>query len=254
MIDLEKENYDFSDLMDIMVLLRSPGGCPWDGAQTHDSIRKNFIEEVYEVCEAIDNRDNALMCEELGDVLLQVVFHTRIAQEDGAFSMDEVCDGICKKLIRRHPHLFPVSDASLMGKTWDEIKQAEKNQTTGAEAAAQVARTLPALMYADKVQTRIKRTGFDWDSVAGALEKVGEETAELRQAIAQGTNVEEELGDLLFAAVNVANMQKIDPEQALMRASDKFCARFARIEQAGRDLGACSQAELQALWKQAKDV
>lgn len=252
MIDFYREKFTFADLVELMAFLRAPGGCPWDAAQSHESIRRNFIEEVYEACEAIDNQDVPLLREELGDVLLQVVFHAQICAEAGEFDIDDVCTGIVKKLIHRHPDLFPL-DPAMQGKSWDEIKEAEKKLTSGSKNAAQVARSLPALIYADKVQTRVKRTGFDWPDVTGALDKVEEEAAELREAVAKGANVEEELGDLLFAAVGVARMQEIDPEQALMRATDKFRRRFEKLEQrAGDRLSQMSTEEMLALWETVK--
>ena len=252
MLDFYREKFTFADLVELMAFLRAPEGCPWDAAQSHESIRRNFIEEVYEACEAIDNKDVSLLREELGDVLLQVVFHAQICAEAGEFDIDDVCTGIVKKLIRRHPNLFPL-DPFMQGKSWDEIKEAEKKLTSGSKNAAQVARSLPALIYADKVQTRVARTGFDWPDVAGALAKVKEETAELQEAVTRQSNVEEELGDLLFAAVNVARKQEIDPEQALMRATDKFRRRFEALEQrAGDKLSGMSTEEMVALWEDVK--
>lgn len=252
MIDFYREKFTFADLVELMAFLRAPKGCPWDAAQSHESIRRNFIEEVYEAVEAIDNQDVPLLREELGDVLLQVVFHAQICAEAGEFDIDDVCTGIVKKLIRRHPDLFPLNPG-LQGKSWDEIKETEKKLTSGSKNAAQVARSLPALIYADKVQTRVARTGFDWPDATGALAKVEEEAAELRQAVETGTNVEEELGDLLFAAVNVARKQNIDPEQALMRATDKFRRRFEALEQrTGDRLSQMSAGEMLALWEAVK--
>ena len=253
MLDFYSDAFTFDDLVELMAFLRAPGGCPWDAAQSHESIRRNFIEEVYEAVEAIDNKDVPLLKEELGDVLLQVVFHAQICAEAGEFDMGDVCTGIVKKLIRRHPDLFPVSP-DLQGKSWDEIKQAEKRLTSGSKDDAQVARSLPALIYADKVQTRVARTGFDWPDAEMAMNKVEEEAAELRQALADNTNVEEELGDLLFAAVNVARLRGLDPEETLMRATDKFRRRFAKVEEAAGDkLAGMDIDELIALWKQAKE-
>jgi tetrapyrrole methylase family protein/MazG family protein len=253
MLDFYSDAFTFDDLVELMAFLRAPGGCPWDAAQSHESIRRNFIEEVYEAVEAIDNKDVPLLKEELGDVLLQVVFHAQICAEAGEFDMGDVCTGIVKKLIRRHPDLFPVSP-DLQGKSWDEIKQAEKRLTSGSKDAAQVARSLPALIYADKVQTRVARTGFDWPDAEMAMNKVEEEAAELRQALTDNTNVEEELGDLLFAAVNVARLRGLDPEETLMRATDKFRRRFAKVEEAAGDkLAGMDIDELIALWKQAKE-
>ena len=253
MLDFYSDAFTFDDLVELMAFLRAPGGCPWDAAQSHESIRRNFIEEVYEAVEAIDNKDVPLLKEELGDVLLQVVFHPQICAEAGEFDMGDVCTGIVKKLIRRHPDLFPVSP-DLQGKSWDEIKQAEKRMTSGSKDAAQVARSLPALIYADKVQTRVARTGFDWPDAEMAMNKVEEEAAELRQALTDNTNVEEELGDLLFAAVNVARLRGLDPEETLMRATDKFRRRFAKVEEAAGDkLAGMDIDELIALWKRAKE-
>ena len=253
MLDFYSDAFTFDDLVELMAFLRAPGGCPWDAAQSHESIRRNFIEEVYEAVEAIDNKDVPLLKEELGDVLLQVVFHAQICAEAGAFDMGDVCTGIVKKLIRRHPDLFPVSP-DLQGKSWDEIKQAEKRLTSGSKDAAQVARSLPALIYADKVQTRVARTGFDWPDAEMAMSKVEEEAAELRQALTDNTNVEEELGDLLFAAVNVARLRGLDPEETLMRATDKFRRRFAKVEEAAGDkLAGMGIDEMVTLWKQAKE-
>ena len=253
MLDFYSDAFTFDDLVELMAFLRAPGGCPWDAAQSHESIRRNFIEEVYEAVEAIDNKDVPLLKDELGDVLLQVVFHAQICAEAGEFDMGDVCTGIVKKLIRRHPDLFPVSP-DLQGKSWDEIKQAEKRLTSGSKDAAQVARSLPALIYADKVQTRVARTGFDWPDAEMAMNKVEEEAAELRQALTDNTNVEEELGDLLFAAVNVARLRGLDPEETLMRATDKFRRRFAKVEEAAGDkLAGMDIDELIALWKRAKE-
>lgn len=253
MLDFYSDAFTFDDLVELMAFLRAPGGCPWDAAQSHESIRRNFIEEVYEAVEAIDNKDVPLLKEELGDVLLQVVFHAQICAEAGEFDMGDVCTGIVKKLIRRHPDLFPVSP-DLQGKSWDEIKQAEKRLTSGSKDAAQVARSLPALIYADKVQTRVARTGFDWPDAEKAMNKVEEEAAELRQALTDNTNVEEELGDLLFAAVNVARLRGLDPEETLMRATDKFRRRFAKVEEAAGDkLAGMGIDEMVTLWKQAKE-
>lgn len=254
MIDFYSDAFNFADLVELMAFLRAPEGCPWDAAQTHESIRRNFIEEVYEAVEAIDNHDVPLLKEELGDVLLQVVFHAQMCAEAGQFNIDDVCTGIVKKLIRRHPNLFPL-DPEMQGKSWDEIKEAEKRLTTGSKNAAQVARSLPALIYADKVQTRVARTGFDWPDAHMAMDKVEEEARELRQALNEDSNVEEELGDLLFAAVNVARLRGLDPEETLMRATDKFRRRFARVEEAAGDkLSDMDIEQLVSLWKRMKET
>ncbi len=258
MVDLYKARFDFRDLREIVTLLRDPkDGCPWDAVQTHASIRKDFLEEVYEVCEAIDRGDSTLLCEELGDVLLQVAMHTRMAEEEGAFFMDDVTDGICRKMIQRHPHIFGDHEKLLRPEdtfaVWDAVKAQEKHQTTYTDAMNDVAKTLPALMYANKVQGRAKKSGFDWPSVAGAMDKVREETAEIQDCLDRGEDVFEEVGDLLFAAVNVARMQSVDPEEALLRATQKFMKRFARVEElAGDSLKTMPIGEMTALWQQVK--
>lgn len=258
MVDYYREKYGFEDLQKIVIRLRQPDGCPWDAAQTHTSIRKDFLEEVYEVCEAIDRADNTLMCEELGDVLWQVAFHTRLAEEEGAFTMEDVLSGICKKMIERHPYVFggvemPESAEGTIA-IHDAVKAQEKHQRTYTDAMNDVAKTLPALMYANKVQGRAKKSGFDWPSVEGAMDKVREESDEVQACLDKGEDITEELGDLLFAAVNVARMQSVDPEEALLRATKKFMGRFALVEQmAGDWLKTMSIEEMTGLWKQAKE-
>lgn len=258
MVDwVSKKSYDIKDLEEIVRLLRSPGGCPWDIEQTHQSIRRGFLEESYEVVEAIDEESSDHLKEELGDVLLQVVFHARIEQEAGRFTLDDVADGICKKLIYRHPHVFSdvtVADTDEVLSNWDALKRVEKSQETYTDTLRAVARSLPALWRAEKVQKKAKKAGFDWDDAAGALDKLSEEIEELKQAVAQGTNVEEELGDLLFAAVNVSRFVHADPENALNAATDKFIRRFARVEElAGeKPMPEMTLEELDKLWDRAK--
>jgi tetrapyrrole methylase family protein/MazG family protein len=260
MVDFQcKNSYGVKDLEEIVRLLRAPGGCPWDAEQTHESIRRNFLEEAYEVVEAIDEESPAHLQEELGDVLLQVVLHTRMEQEKGGFTLDDVADGICKKLIYRHPHVFgevTVSGTDQVLANWEELKRKEKGQATHTDALSAVAKSLPALWRAEKVQKKAKKAGFDWPEVSGALDKLSEETEELRQAIREASNVEEELGDLLFAAVNVARFVHSDPEEALSRATDKFISRFQKVEQAaraqGRQLEEMSLEEMDKLWEQVK--
>ena len=242
-------------LLEVMNTLRRE--CPWDREQTHKSIRRNFIEEVYEACEAIDNDDPVLLCEELGDVLQQIVFHSHVSKCEGAFDFDDVCDGVCKKLILRHPHVFgntSVSGSAQVLENWEEIKKVEKGQKSTAQAMDQVAKSLPALIYAEKIQKKARKVGFDWPDASGALAKVREETGELEQAMESGKGVEEELGDLLFAVVNVARFADVDPEKALADAAHKFAARFARLEQmAGDKLSGMSLAQMDELWDQVKE-
>lgn len=254
-----KEKYTYEDLLEIMRILRCPEGCVWDREQDHKSIRRSFIEETYEAVEAIDNDDPVLLQEELGDVLLQVVFHAQIEAEAGRFTMDDVADGICKKMIYRHPHVFgsvEVKNSDEVLTNWDALKQKEKHQKSTTETLESVARSLPGLIRAEKVQHKAAKVGFDWDEVSGALDKVREETAEVARAINGDGDPSEELGDLLFAVVNVARFLKTDPEDAINRTTDKFIRRFAQVEQAakdaGRGLSEMSLAEMDALWDAAK--
>jgi len=262
MVDFQyKDSYGVKDLEEIVRLLRAPGGCPWDAEQTHQSIRRNFLEEAYEAVEAIDEGSPEHLKEELGDVLLQVVFHALMEQEAGRFDLDAVADGICKKLIYRHPHVFGEVSVSGTGEVlsnWEELKRKEKGQATNTDALEAVARSLPALWRAEKVQKKAKKAGFDWPDVSGALDKLSEELEELRTAVAEGTNVEEELGDLLFSAVNVSRFVKVDTEEALNGATDKFIGRFRKVEEEaarqGRALEGMSLAELDKLWEHAKET
>ncbi len=260
MVDFQyKDSYNVKDLEEIVRILRAPGGCPWDAEQTHQSIRRNFLEEAYEAAEAIDEESPEHLKEELGDVLLQVVFHARMEQEEGRFDLDAVADGVCKKLIYRHPHVF--GDVSVSGtgevlSNWEELKRKEKGQATNTDALESVARSLPALWRAEKVQKKAKKAGFDWPDISGALDKLSEELEELKTAAAQGTNVAEELGDLLFSAVNVSRFLKVDCEDALNQATDKFIGRFRKVEeQAGeRPMTEMTLAELDQLWERAKET
>ncbi len=253
-----KESYDLRDFVALITFLRSPDGCPWDQVQTHESIRRNFLEETYEVCEAIDAGDTAHLKEELGDVLMQVLFHTDIEREAGHFDIDDVADAACKKLVYRHPHVFRRDEPD--APDWDTIKQRERAQTTTAEAMDSVARSLPALWRCEKIQAKAARTGFEWPDADAALDKVAEETQELREAVASGDAdaVTEELGDLLFAAVKVARFAGIDPEQAAHAACEKFIRRFAAMEAAAADSGVPLEqrtlAQMQPLWQQAKQT
>ena len=210
---------------------------------------------------AIDEGSPEHLKEELGDVLLQVVFHALMEQEAGRFDLDAVADGICKKLIFRHPHVFGEVSVSGTGEVlsnWEELKRKEKGQATNTDALEAVARSLPALWRAEKVQKKAKKAGFDWPDVSGALDKLSEELEELKTAVAEGTNVEEELGDLLFSAVNVSRFVKVDTEEALNGATDKFIGRFRKVEEEaarqGRALEGMSLAELDKLWEHAKET
>ena len=253
-----KESYDLRDFVALVSYLRSPNGCPWDQVQTHESIRRNFLEETYEACEAIDAGDLVHMREELGDVLMQVLFHTDIEREAGHFDIDDVADAACKKLVYRHPHVFRRDEPD--APDWDTMKQRERAQTTTAEAMDSVARSLPALWRCDKIQAKAAKTGFEWPDVHAALDKVDEETRELRAAVASGDTeaIGDELGDLLFAAVKVARFAGIDPEQAAHAACEKFIRRFSAMETAaandGTALEQCTLEQMLSLWQQAKQT
>lgn len=258
-----KEHYNVTDLINIVEILRSPDGCPWDREQDHKSIRRDFLEETYEVIEAINKDDRDLLLEELGDVLLQVVFHTQIEREKGSFDLNDVADGICKKMIERHPHVFGDVNAETSEQVlenWDAIKKRSKQQKSQTDSMLSVPREFPALMRADKVQKKAAKVGFDWDSVDGAFAKVREELAELEEAVTMGVidNVREELGDLLFSVVNVSRFVCVDSEEALTVSTDKFIDRFSKVEkmaeEKGIDMKETELSELDKLWDAAKQV
>lgn len=258
-----KDNYTIDDLIQIMQLLRSENGCPWDREQTHSSIKKNLIEETYEVIEAINRSDTALLEEELGDVLLQVVFHAQIEAEANTFDFDSVADGICKKLIIRHPHIFgdvTVKDTGEVLTNWEEIKKATKGQKTQTESMISVPRELPALMRSSKVQQKAAKVGFDWDSADDALVKLEEEIGELKEAVASldAAAVVEEMGDVLFSAVNVSRLLGVDAEEALTASADKFIRRFHIVEQLAAERGIQMEkadlSSLDVLWDEAKNL
>ena len=256
-----KDKYNVYDLVEILRVLRSEGGCPWDIKQTHESIKKNLIEETYEAIEAINKKDPDMLREELGDVLMQVVFHSQIEAEKGVFDIDDVADENCKKLIERHPHVFGevnVNGVDDVLTNWDAIKRKSKGQKTTTESMLSVPRELPALMRATKLQKKAADVGFDWSDASGALDKVDEEAAELRAAVTNQDkeNIAEELGDLLFSAVNVSRFVKVDAEEALTAASDKFLLRFTEVErmaaERGIDMKTAGIEALDRLWDEAK--
>ena len=260
MIDfVRKPRYDYNDLLEIIRLLRSPEGCPWDKVQTHESIRRGLLEEAYEAAEAIDTRDTDLLKEELGDVLMQVVFHADIESDAGRFTMDDVCDGVVKKLLFRHPHVFgdgrEDSPESVLV-SWDKLKRQEKGQKTVADSMDSVARSLPGLWRAEKLQKKASAAGFEWPDVQGALAKLEEEVSELRRAVEDGGNVPDELGDVLFAAVKVGRFCGCDPEDAVNGTCEKFIRRFRAVEEGaaaqGREVSQLTLEEMTALWNGAK--
>lgn len=264
MVDFQqKEHYSIDDLIQIVRLLRGEGGCPWDMVQTHESIKSDFIEETYEAIEAIELKDTDLLREELGDVLLQVVFHSRIEEENNSFTFDDVCNDICKKLIVRHPHVFGEVTANSVGdvlNNWHSIKMQTKGQETYAETLESVAKSLPALMYAQKVGKRAKRAGMDFNSANDAMACISAEKAELEEAVKSGNaeNIEEEIGDLLFSCVNTARHLGVDAEQALKSATDKFIKRFAVTESLisaeNNDMKNMSIEAIDIYWDKAKHI
>jgi tetrapyrrole methylase family protein / MazG family protein len=273
----------FSKLVELMATLRAPKGCPWDRKQTHESLKPYLLEETYEVLETIDQRDAAKLREELGDVLLQVLFHSQIAAEAGTFTIEDVLEVLSAKLIRRHPHVFgngdpttnPTNGEQVLSQ-WEDIKRAERQAAGGAQSALDgVPKTLPALLRAYQTQARAARVGFDWPHNAVGLEqifgKIAEEMSELREALsesekiapsssAEGTgreNIEGELGDMLFSLVNLARFLKVNPEEALRGSTNRFTDRFHLVEaqaaEADRVLSDMPLSEMDALWETAKE-
>jgi ATP diphosphatase len=252
----ESKARDITPLASIMAQLRNPdGGCPWDLEQNFASIAPYTIEEAYEVVDAIERNDMAALKDELGDLLLQVVFHSQMASEQGSFGLQEVIDGICDKMTRRHPHVFGDTDADTTGAVvanWESIKADERSGKTDASAMAGVALALPALMRAQKIQKRAARTGFDWPDVQGAKAKIFEELEEVEEATSQA-ELHDEIGDLLFATVNLARFHDVDAESALKQASAKFERRFRAMEtRAGADFAALSLDEKEDQWQAVK--
>ncbi len=257
----DRRRYQLAQLMDIVKLLRSENGCPWDRQQTHQSLKDNLLEEAYEVAEALEKGDLFELEEELGDLLLQVVFHAQIASENGDFMMTDITDGISQKLIRRHPHVFgddTAQDAEQVKRNWEAIKRAERQHDTTAQVMAKYSKGLPALFRSEEVIGKAIKSGFDWENVDQAIAKVKEEIAELIEAIAVGDkgHIEEELGDLLFASCVAAKKLGIAPEHALQKSVDKFIARYQRmeklLEKRSLALKTLDLAALVAIWRESK--
>lgn len=271
-----KDQYSIDELRTIMAFLRSENGCPWDKVQTHDSIKKNLLEEAYEAIDAIDSGMPEQLADELGDVLMQVVFHAQMASEQDQFDFDTVVSAICRKLISRHTHLFGEDQADTPDAVldnWEKNKRKEKGHQNQSQVLQDVPRSLPALQRAFKVQQKAAQVGFDWDTAEGPREKIAEELQEIEEIIAQtkvaqaegrmtaeqaGREVAAEVGDLLFAAVNYARHLKVQPELALTQTSDKFIRRFTQMEELaaedGLELDDLSLSELDALWEAAKEL
>lgn len=258
-----KENFTFDDFRLLVEVLRHERGCPWDREQTHQSIRKNMIEEAYEAAEAIDINDPKLLCEELGDVMLQTLLHSSISSANGGFNVDDVITGICKKLIIRHPHVFgevSVNNTGEVLSNWEAIKQATKGNKTATESIESISSALPALVRAHKIGQKAAKHNFDFANAADSLDKVEEEVKELREAMSQGDHkhTEEEVGDLLLAVVNTARLLGIDSEEALHKANQKFFNRFALVEKLALSEGGTlkdkTPSEMLELWEKAKQT
>ncbi|MDM0497752.1 nucleoside triphosphate pyrophosphohydrolase [Clostridium perfringens] len=252
---------DFQDLLDIIETLRNPGGCPWDREQTHESLKSALLEECYEVIDAIENEDEDALIEELGDVLLQVVFHASIGKEDGYFDIMDVIGGISNKMINRHPHVFGNEEANTSEQVlvnWDEIKKEEKGIKTLTEEMQNIAKSIPATTRAYKVQKKAKKVGFDWDNVNCAMDKVKEELNEIKEVYncEDKSIIEGEVGDLLFACINVARFLEVDGELALDKTIKKFIKRFSYIENEAiknnKNLKDMTLEEMDKLWEEAK--
>lgn len=263
-VDFEfKDKYNVDDLIQLVKVLRAPNGCPWDREQTHESIKKNFIEETYEVIEAINKKDCESLKEELGDVLLQVALHSEMERENGTFDFNDVANDICQKLVIRHPHVFGELSASNEKEAlqnWDDVKLKTKGIKKQSDSMIKVPREFPALMRAQKIQQKAAKAGFDWDDKNGAIEKLFEEINELQEALSKGNkfDIEDEFGDVLFSCVNIARFIDVDSEEALTGATDKFMNRFIEVEklaeEQGIDMKKSSIEELDILWDKAKII
>ena len=255
----QKRSYGYEDLLTVLRRLRAPDGCPWDREQTHESLKKDLREECYELMDAIDEGSDEHMVEECGDLLMHVLFHPIIAEEQGRFDERDVTTEIVSKLIYRHPHVFGtvhVTSSAEVLKNWDALKRKEKGQETVAAALRSVPRSFPALLRCQKVQKKARKVGFDFDTAADAFYKIGEETEEVRSAMASGQDLEKEMGDLLFAVMNVCRLLGFDGEETLHAATDKFIRRFEQmeknIENDGKKLTEMTLPEMDRYWEAAK--
>ncbi len=263
-VDFEiKDKYNIEDLIRIVEVLRAPGGCPWDREQTHQSIKKNFIEETYEVIEAINKDDAEGLREELGDVLLQVLLHCQMESEKGVFDFNDVANDLCKKLVVRHPHVFGEKSAQNEAEAlerWDEIKLKTKGMKKQSEAMLKVPREFPALMRAQKIQEKAAKAGFDWNDENGAIEKLLEEINELKNALSGGNQneISDEMGDVLFSCVNISRFAKSDAEESLSASTDKFLSRYLIVEklaeQRSVNMKEAPIEVLDQLWDEAKII
>ena len=254
-LSLPEDLSRFATLVDIVARLRAPDGCPWDKEQTHASLREDLLEECYEVLEALDEGNSDKLCSELGDLLMQVVFHAQIAAEDGEFELGDVVNSITTKLIHRHPHVFgskKVKNAEEVVLNWEKLKQEERG---GTSILASAPKQMPALGYSQEIQRRVAHVGFGWEDIDGVIEKLAEEVGELKRAESQERKAQE-FGDLLFTLANIARRLGIDLEAALREANQRFYRRFTYMEevcrQRGLNFGELSFDEQNALWEEAK--
>lgn len=255
----KKQTYGYEDLVNVLRRLRAPDGCPWDREQTHESLKKDLREECYELMDAIDEASDEHIVEECGDLMMSVLFHPIIGEEQGRYDDRDVTTEIVRKMIYRHPHVFGsvhVSSSEEVLKNWDALKQKEKGQQTVTATLKSVPRSFPALLRCEKVQKKARKVGFDFDTAADAFYKIGEETEELRESMAEGRDIEKEMGDLLFACMNVCRLLGLDGEETLHRATDKFINRFERmekaVEKAGKKLSEMTLSEMDEFWEAAK--
>jgi tetrapyrrole methylase family protein/MazG family protein len=253
---LDQYGKEFTDLVEIIARLRAPEGCPWDKKQTHQSLREFLLEETYEVLEALDENSSQKLCQELGDLLLQILLHAQIASESGKFTLEDVLRNINTKLIRRHPHIFgktKVRSAEEVSHNWETIKKRERE--AGSSILDSVPRQMPALAYSQDIQRRVAQIGFDWENIDGVIDKLGEEVREFQQSRDEQERAED-FGDLFFTLVNIARRMGVDPEASLRQANRKFHRRFSYMEklcrERGLNLGQLSFQEQNALWEEAK--
>lgn len=259
---MKSEQAKFAELIAIMKRLRGPGGCPWDAEQTHESLMRYLLEETYEVIEAVEAKSPEHLKEELGDLLLQPVFHAAIAEEAGSFTISDIISTLCDKLIRRHPHVFgdlQIADSAAQVENWEQIKKTEKG-VERLSALSGVPPHLPALLKAQKITEKASRVGFDWEHVDQVMAKVMEELHEFEEAMGAGDNeqMEAELGDLLFAIVNLGRFLSINPEEALRKTINRFQSRFQHVEDSlhsqGLQMNVTPLAEMDRLWEEAKKL
>ncbi len=254
---MKKNVYEFVELMK---KLRAPGGCPWDREQTHESIKMNLLEEAYETFDAIEEGNDEKTMDELGDVLMQVVFHAIMAEEEGKYDLDDVAGNVYEKMVRRHPHVFgeiTLDKSSEVLVKWESIKKTEKGFTSYTDSLKDVVKSLPALTRAEKIQKRAKKAGFDWEKAEDIIPKIKEELSEVEASLNGGGNVKEEIGDLLFSVVNLARKLSIDPEEALIDSNKKFISRFEKMESLApenEDFASLGMEIKDELWEKAKKI